>query len=415
MSVIIIGAGHAGLQVADSLRTEGYPGNITVIDEGNTLPYQRPPLSKDYLLPGKRAEPMPLRSESFFKDKKIVLLHACVVEIKRDLHQVKLADGRILPYGRLVLATGARSRELPWTGAQLRGLHVLRTLHDAEMLHAALPAARRVVVIGAGFIGLEFAAAAVRYGSHVTVLEAGTRPMARAVSPAVSNWFTAAHHKMGISLRLGEGVVKLKGDNRGQVSEVVSTTGVTYSADLVLAGIGVLPNDILASEAGLHTKNGIVVDEALRTSDPEILAVGDCANFPNFHTGTRTRLESVQNATDQARHAARTIVATSQPYTDLPWFWSVQGAHRLQIAGISSPGDIPVTIGKPASDKFSVLLFHESKLVAVESVNAPADHAAARRLLVAGTDLMPEEARAEGFSLQNFSKRAPVFAAATAK
>ena len=145
MSVIIIGAGHAGLQVADSLRTEGYPGNITVIDEGNTLPYQRPPLSKDYLLPGKRAEPMPLRSESFFKDKKIVLLHACVVEIKRDLHQVKLADGRILPYGRLVLATGARSRELPWTDAQLRGLHVLRTLHDAEMLHAALPAARRVV------------------------------------------------------------------------------------------------------------------------------------------------------------------------------------------------------------------------------------------------------------------------------
>ncbi|OUM44616.1 NAD(P)/FAD-dependent oxidoreductase [Arthrobacter sedimenti] len=405
MSVVIIGGGQAGLQVADSLRGGGYMDNITIIADEPELPYQRPPLSKDYLAPGKKPTPLPLRGGSFFADKKIELrAGVAATSVDRSARTVHLADGAALPYEHLVFATGAANRVLACAGADLDGVHGLKTLHDAERLHAALTAARNVVVIGAGFIGLEFAAAARAHGCEVTVLEFAPRPMGRALSPAMGKWFTSAHAALGVRLRLNEGIDHFEAGPDGHVGAAVSTIGTSYAADLVVVGIGVIPNDILATAAGLATANGIVVDEALRTSDPAILAVGDCANFPSVHAGTRIRLESVQNATDQGRHAAQTILGKPAAYAELPWFWSTQGGFRLQIAGLSAPGDETVLNGDPETSRFSILCFRDGRLSAVESMNSPADHMAARKLLASSWGPAPEEAATPGFSLKTFAR-----------
>ncbi|WP_230012712.1 NAD(P)/FAD-dependent oxidoreductase, partial [Microbacterium sp. Bi128] len=315
MSVVIIGGGQAGLQVADTLRTEGYGGEIHVIAEESGLPYQRPPLSKDYLAPGQEPAPLPLRGASFFVDKNVTLHEgAQALAIDRAERKVNLTKGS-LDYDHLVFATGARNRMLSCPGASLSGIHGLKTLTDAEALHTALPTARNIVIIGAGFIGLEFAAAALAHGCGVTVLEFAPRPMGRALTPVMGEWFAAAHRSQGVDLRLGEGIDRFEPGADGRVGAAVSTTGASYPADLVLVGIGVQPNDTLASDAGLETSNGIVVDETLRTADPAVLAVGDCASFPSAHAQVRLRLESAQNATDQARHAARTVLGANHPYT----------------------------------------------------------------------------------------------------
>lgn len=400
MSVVIIGGGQAGLQAADTLRTEGYGGKIDVIAEESCLPYQRPPLSKDYLAPGKEAAPLPLRGASFFAEKNITLhegLQALAVD--RVERKVKLTDGS-LDYDHLVFATGARNRILDCPGASLPGIHGLKTLADAEGLHAALPAARNIVIIGAGFIGLEFAAAALAHGCNVTVLEFAPRPMGRALTPVMSDWFASTHRTQGINLRLGEGIDRFETGADGRVGAAVSTTGASYPADLVLVGIGVQPNDTLASEAGLEISNGIVVDETLRTADPAVLAIGDCASFPSAHAQARLRLESVQNATDQARHAARIILGAESPYTALPWFWSTQGPYRLQMAGLARPDDDMLVLGDQTAAKFSVLCFRDGVLAAVESVNMAADHMAARRLLAAGAGITRVQAETEGFTLK---------------
>lgn len=402
MAVVIIGAGHAGLQVADSLRAEGYTAEISVVSNEPGLPYQRPPLSKDYLLPGKEPAPLPLRASSFFIQKSISVQEAHAVSVDRDTRAVILADDRVLTYDWLVLATGARTRDLQCPGADLPGIHSLKTLSDAETLHSALPLARNVLVVGAGFIGLEFAASARAHGCNVTVLEYGPRPMGR-LTPATADWFTTAHRQLGVDLRLAEGIASFEAGPDGRVSVARSTSGAGYAADLVVVGIGVVPNDELAAASGVHTDNGVTVDESLRTSDPRILAVGDCANFPNIHTGTRTRLESIQNATDQARHAVQTIVGRGGLYSELPWFWSVQGPHRLQIAGLSHPTDDTVITGDPGRAKFSTLCFRNGRLSAVESVNSPADHGTARRLLAAGCGPTRDVAEREGFSLRQFA------------
>ena len=400
MSVVIIGGGQAGLQVADTLRTEGYEGKIHVIAEESGLPYQRPPLSKDYLAPGQEPAPLPLRGASFFVEKNVTLYDGVpAVSIDRAQRRVRLS-GDSIDYDHLVFATGTRNRMLTCPGASLSGVHGLRTLADAEALHAALPAARNIVVVGAGFIGLEFAAAARAHGCNVTVLEFALRPMGRALSPVMGEWFAAAHRSQGVDLRLGEGIDRFEPGADGRVGVAVSTIGASYPADLVLVGIGVQPNDILASEAGLETSNGIVVDETLRTADPAVLAIGDCANFPSKHSQTRLRLESVQNATDQARHAARTILGAEEPYSELPWFWSTQGPYRLQMAGLAQPDDDTLVLGDQKTAKFSVLCFREGVLAAVESVNMAADHMAARKLLAAGTGVTRFQAEAEGFTLK---------------
>ncbi|MBV1779091.1 FAD-dependent oxidoreductase [Paeniglutamicibacter sp. ABSL32-1] len=399
---VIIGAGQAGIQVADSLRAGGYTGAVTILNDEAPFPYQRPPLSKDYLAADSPGTVLPLRGPDFFAAKEITLLEAAAVAVNTAARSVTLADGTTLAYTHLVFATGAANRPLPCPGATLPGVHALRTLEDAENLQRALSAARRIVVIGAGFIGLEFAAAARARGLEVTVLEFAARPMGRALSATASDWFAARHRADGIDLRLHEGVAAIHPDGAGL--QVESTTGDRYPADLVLYGVGVLPRTELAEAAGLATDNGILVDSALRTGVDGVLAVGDCASFPNAHTGSRTRLESVQNATDHGRHAARSIMGHATDYAETPWFWSTQGSLRLQIAGIYEPTDQAVVLGDPAGGKFSIALLRNGVLAAVESVNSPADHIAARKLVGRGIAVDPSTLADPAFSLKALAK-----------
>ncbi|WP_309072410.1 FAD-dependent oxidoreductase [Arthrobacter sp.] len=409
-NILIVGNGQAGIQLVDSLRKEGHTGPITIIGEETHFPYQRPPLSKDYLAAGTDPAPLPLRAEKFFMDNDVdSRLGAHVTSINRARHTAALADGSTVGYAKLVLATGAANRVLTVPGSRLAGIHGLRTLADAETVHARLGEAKSVVVIGAGFIGLEFAAAARKRGIEVTVLEYADRPMARALSPVMSRWFAQAHRSMGTDLRLGEGIASFENDGAGHVAAAISTTGRRYPADMVLVGIGVIPRTELAEAAGLAVANGITVDTNMRTEDPDIFALGDCANYPSHHAEARTRLESVQNATDQARHTAKSILGTHDPtqgqaYKELPWFWSTQGDLRLQIAGIAQPGDETILRGDPSSGKFSVFCFRNARLTAVESLNHPADHMAARKLLARERSLSPDQAADPGFDFRAHAK-----------
>jgi 3-phenylpropionate/trans-cinnamate dioxygenase ferredoxin reductase subunit len=285
----------------------------------------------------------------------------------------------------------------------------LRTLSDAATIHTRLTGAKSVVVIGAGFIGMEFAAVARQRGLEVTVLEFADRAMARALSPVMSAYFSDAHERNGVKLKFGEGIAAFEGRD-GQVTAAVSTAGQLYPADLVLVGIGVVPRTELASAAGLAVDNGIVVDGSMRTADPAIFAVGDCASYPSHHAGSRVRLESTQNATDQARHTARAILGQREDYAQLPWFWSQQGSLKLQIAGLGQPGDETVLRGDADAGKFSVFCYRNGELKAVESVNHPADHMAARRLLGEGRSVSPEDAANLHFDLKAFSREVPAAA-----
>lgn len=401
-NVVIVGNGQAGIQLVESLRTEGHTGPITVVGEEEHLPYQRPPLSKDFMAAGHAPQPLPLRAERFFAENDVdSRLGASVTAVDRESRTVILADGSRLGYSTLVLATGAANRDLDIPGSKLSGIHGLRTLSDARTIHAGLDLATSVVVIGAGFIGMEFAAAARQRGLDVTVLEFADRPMARALTPAMSDYFAQAHQRAGVTIRFGEGIAAFTGQD-GHVSGAVSTSGQTYPADLVLVGIGVMPRTELAAAAGLAVDNGIIVDAGMRTSDPAIFALGDCASFPG-RTGARIRLESTQNATDQARHTARCILGSSEGYAALPWFWSQQGPLKLQIAGLSHPGDQTVLRGDPAANRFSVFCYRNGDLAAVESVNSPGDHMAARRLLAQGLSVSPAEAADPTFDVKSHS------------
>lgn len=409
VGVVILGGGQAGLQAGASLREGGYTGPVTIVAEEAGQPYQRPPLSKDFLKAapegsdGSSAGPLPLRGPAFFAEQGIELrAGTAAVGVDRQARTVSLADGTELSYTSLVFATGGRNRELSTPGVGLPGIQSLRTLADAEHLGAALDTAKNVVVVGAGFIGLEFATAALARGCHVTVLEFAPLPMGRALTPRLGEWFTQAHRELGIDLRLNEGIAAFEAGDDGRVGFAVSTTGDRYPADLVVVGVGVQPNEQLAAEAGLETANGIVVEANLRTADPDVYAIGDCANFPCEHFGGPFRLESVQNATDHARHVAKVILGEDGPYRELPWFWSTQGPFRLQMANIVRADDETVVVGDPdpANPKFSVFCFRDGIMAAVESVNQPADHLSARKILAAGMQVTREEVEAEDFSLR---------------
>lgn len=401
--IVIVGAGHAGTQLVDSLRSEEFAGRISVLGDEPGVPYQRPPLSKDFLKAGAAPTPLPIRGEKFFAENGVEYWSGNTVEaIDRRAKVVTLADGTTLAYTELVLATGARNRTLDATLGRPEGVHYLRSLSDAGRLHQEISAAQRTVVVGAGFIGLEFAASARARGLEVTVLEFAPRVMARALSEPMSAYFTKVHEAAGIALKLAEGIQSFT-QAGSRVTGAVGTSGQLYPADLVLVGVGVMPNIELAAAAGLPVDNGVVVDDYLRTDDEHVWAIGDCAAFPNAHTGTRTRLESVQNANDQAAALAKTLTGTPTAYSDLPWFWSVQGKHKLQIAGIAGFPDHTVTRGDPDSGKFSVFCFSDGTLTAVESVNCPADHLSARRLLARGISLSPGQAADTGFDLKQHS------------
>jgi 3-phenylpropionate/trans-cinnamate dioxygenase ferredoxin reductase component len=406
-SIVIVGAGHAGVQVAASLREEGFDGAVTLLSAEPHLPYQRPPLSKAFLKGTMDADGLPLRAAQFYKDQRVdLLLGETATGIDRGAQCVDLASGRRVTYSHLVLATGARQRPLDVPGADLGGVLVLRDLTDARVLRQRLGAARRVVVVGAGFIGLEIAATAASLGLDVTVVEIGARPLGRAVSPATSAFFLQAHRAFGAQVRLGAGIAALRGQDH-QVNAVELSDGALLPVDLVVIGIGVLPQDDLAQQAGLACDNGIIVDAHLETSDPLISAVGDCAVFPNRLVGFPIRLESVQNAVDQARCVARRIVGKPEPYVALPWFWSDQGDLKLQIVGLSHGCDQWIMRGDPQARSLAMFGFRGGALAVVETVNRPADHMAARRIIGAGLPLSAEHAGNPEFDLRKLAASAP--------
>ncbi|MFC5477828.1 NAD(P)/FAD-dependent oxidoreductase [Massilia suwonensis] len=401
-SVVIAGAGHAGVQVAVSLRQEGFDGRIALVNDEPWLPYQRPPLSKAFLLGKIYASAMQFRSDAFYVEQRIELVADRGAAIDRQNRRLVLASGAALDYDHLVLATGAHNRPLNLPGAELAGVFGVKTRLDAETIAPLLKTAKRVVVIGAGFIGLEFAAVAAAEGAAVEVLELGERPMARAVSPQMSALFRAAHESWGVHFNFRCGVSEIEGDN-GKAVAVITADGRRLPADLVVYGIGVIPNVSLALEAGLNIDNGIKVSASLLTSDPNISALGDVAAFPCLQNGSQlTRLESVQNAVDQGKLIAARLVGKPAPYTALPWFWTDQGRLKLQIAGLALCADNHVVLGDAAAGQVSVLCFRGELLLAVESCCRAGDHMAARKILSRPPALTPAVAAAPGFDLKEW-------------
>ena len=398
--VVIVGAGQAGFQTAASLRKEGYDGRVTLLGDEPGLPYQRPPLSKEYMTRDASVEKVRLRPEAFYEKQRIDLRPGERLErIDRAGRRVELASGSCLDYEHLVLALGARARPLPVPGADLAGVHLLRTLTDAEALRVALDDAEQVVVIGGGFIGLEFAAAARTRGAGVTLVELLDRPMARVVSPEISRYFTRRHAEAGAEVLLQTGVEALEGRG-GRVAAVRTAGGRRLPADLVVVGVGIVPNTRPADAAGLAVEGGIVVNEYLTTGDPWVSAIGDCAAYPSRHAGERVRLESVQNAVDHGRCVAARLAGKPAPYTSVPWFWSDQHGCKLQIAGLTAGREQAVTRGDIEAGAFSVFCFERERLVGVESVNRPADHMAARRLLAGEPAITPEQAADPSFDVK---------------
>lgn len=379
--VVIIGAGHGGTQLAASLREEGYGGPIDLVSADPDHPYHKPPLSKSFMKTPD-APLQPLRAEVFFADKDIRLhLGRAATGIDRAAQSVRFADGSTLSYEALVLATGTEARRLSLPGHDLAGVHTLRTAADARALRAALPEVARVVVIGGGFIGLEAAAMLAGRGIEVTVVELAPRLLGRAASPQVAEAVAAQLAELGVRVRTGASVEALEGD--GTVA-AVRLADETLPADLVIVGIGAVPVDDLARAAGLEIENGVKVDAGLRSSDPAIYALGDCAAFPQAGTGRRIRLESVQNATDQARALAATLAGKPVSYDAVPWFWSDIGPLKLQIAGLGDGADDVIATQGPDGKLKSVYHLAAGRLVQVETLNSAGEHMLARRLLAEG-------------------------------
>ena len=398
--VVIVGAGQAGFQVAASLRGDGYAGPVTLLGTEPHPPYQRPPLSKGLLLGKMARERLLFRQPDFYAAQAIDLrLGTTVTEIDRAARTVATTAGERIPYAALVLATGTRVRPLPVPGADLGGVLYLRTIDECEDLGRRIAAAERVVVIGGGFIGLEVAAAVRLLGKPVTVLEAADRLMGRVVAPVISAFYADLHRARGVELVLDARIAALEGDE-GRVRAVAMTDGGRHPADLVVVGIGVLPNIELAQAAGLPCANGIVVDAQGRTADPAIYAAGECTSHPSRFAGGMVRLESVQNAVDQAKTVAATILGRAAAYDEVPWFWSDQYEVKLQMVGLSAGHDQQVLRGDPATGRFSVVYFRAGRPIAIDSVNRPGDHMAGRRLLAAGRPLTPEQAADEAFELK---------------
>lgn len=384
-NIIIIGGGHAGAQAAASLRSDGFDGKVTLVSAEREIPYHRPPLSKGFIK-AELDELQELRPAAFYEKNAVELvLGAEVTAIDRDASRIRIG-GDSLPYDGLVLATGARVRVPPVPGVDLENVFLLRTAEDARRLKQRFAIAKDVVVVGGGFIGLELAATARLLGKTVTVLEAAPRLMGRVVAPAISSYFLDLHRAMGTTVRLETPVHGIIGEN-GRAVAVETLSGERIPADTVIIGVGVVPNVELAEAAGLAISNGIVVDEAMRTSDPNIVAAGDAVSFHHWALGRPVRLESVQNAVDQAKTGVATLLGKAEPYRAVPWFWSDQGDAKLQMVGLSNDADSSVLRGRPEDGSFSVFHYRGDQLVAIDSVNRAADHMLGRRMLGSGFQL----------------------------
>ncbi len=380
MSVAIIGAGQAAAQLIDSLRRRGYVGAITLVgDEG--FPYQRPPLSKKYLAGELGLDRLQLRQPTYFDEQRVELrLGRRAIAINRHSKQVQLDDGTMLEYEHLVIATGSHPRRLKMPGADLAGVHYLRSLSDADHLRTEVHVGQRAVIIGGGYIGLEVAATLRQLGMEVTVLEMADRVMNRVVAEPVSRYYEREHASHGVKIELGARVLALRGDTDGRIAAVETDRG-SIAANLVVVGIGVLPTDELAQSAGLACDNGVIVDEYCRTSDPAIFAIGDCSNHPSAHYGRRIRLESVDNAFEQANTVAANITGTPTQHDRVPWFWSDQYHHKLLIVGLADGHDRAILRGDPANHSFSVCYLRDGEFIAIDTVNMAKDQMAARKLI----------------------------------
>jgi 3-phenylpropionate/trans-cinnamate dioxygenase ferredoxin reductase subunit len=385
--ILIVGAGQAGMQIADSLRENGFTGQVTIVGDENVLPYQRPPLSKAFLYGEADEESLLFRNQKFYNDNNIeLILGDAIVSVSTSETggTATTASGKTIEFDRLALAPGSTPRKLEIPGSDLPGVLYMRSLADAQALKSRWEGANNVVVIGGGFIGLEVAAVAEKAGKNVTVLEGADRMMARAVCPITSSYFKEAHERRGAKVVLDARISSFVGEVK--LSAVELADGTQIPADIVMVGIGVLARTEVANLLGLELANGaILVNEFAETSNPLVVAAGDAVMLPN-PTGAEgnVRLESVQNAVDQAKIAAKTLLGIREPYEALPWFWSDQADIKLQIAGLSGGYDQTVVRGNPDEDAFSVLYYKAGRLLAIDAVNQVSDFMAVRRCLTAG-------------------------------
>jgi 3-phenylpropionate/trans-cinnamate dioxygenase ferredoxin reductase component len=395
---MIVDAGHSGVAVAAGLRARGWEGGILLLDTEKGTPYERPPLSNELLKDGAPDESAVLRKEKFYEDKRIDRLRGITAEsIDRKGATVLLSDGSRHAYHRFVIATGSRARPLTVPGAELAGVQSLRTRDDALELKRLLVRGARVAIIGAGYIGLEVAAAAAAKGCEVTVLEFQDRVMSRVTSEPVSRYFEQLHERHGVRFVFGAAVTAIEGEQRAE--RVATADGTVFHADVVLAGIGVLPNQELAAEAGLECRDGILVDGDCRTSDSSIYASGDVTRFTSPIDGASQRLECIQNAVAQADRVAAHITGQEAAVPEIPWFWTVQHGVRLQTAGVRHPEDDVIVRGELADGRFSVVYLRDGRLAAVDTIAGLTDFRPARKLIAQGARIDPALATDPGIPL----------------
>lgn len=387
--IVIVGAGQAAAQACASLRQFGYAGALTLIGDEPALPYQRPPLSKAYMKGDLAEERLYFKPQDWYDSQSIdVMRNTRVTTIDRAARTVTTDSGKSLDYDALIISTGSRPRALPVPGAELGNVFDLRDLKDVEAIRPHMQAGRRLVIVGAGYIGLEAAAVARQLGLEVTVLEMADRVLARVTSPVMSKFFEDEHRRQGVDIRTGAQLAELRGAQT--VQSAVLADGTDIPADIVLVGIGILPNQELAAEAGIACKNGIIVDRDARTNDPRVFAAGDCAHRPLVHYGRDGRLESVHNAIEQGKLAAAAIMGKPRPVEDCPWFWSDQYDLKLQIAGLSEGYDQIVVRGNPDDRKFAAFYLRNGKLIAVDAINSAPEFIVAKKLIMSGASLAPE-------------------------
>lgn len=378
---IIAGASHAASMLAPTLRQQGWQGRIIVIGAEASIPYHRPPLSKDYLAGEKTLDEILIRPAKVYEKSEVeFILNTSVESIHRDNRTVRLSTNETLPYDKLALTVGSKVRKVNLPGVDLAGVFYLRDLRDVERITSYVNPGANAVIVGGGYIGLETAAVLNKKGMNVTVLEMMKRVLQRVTAPVVSEFYTRIHGEEGVSIRCGVGVSGFRGN--GRVAKVLCSDGSEFAADLVIIGVGILPNTALAAAAGLEVDNGVVVNDRAQTSDPDIFAAGDCTNHHNPIYDRRIRLESVQNATDQSRVAAGAACGKEVSYNAVPWFWSEQYDLMLQIAGLSQGYDEIITRGDPDNSRsFAAFYLKSGRVIAVDAINKPQEFMATKKLV----------------------------------
>jgi 3-phenylpropionate/trans-cinnamate dioxygenase ferredoxin reductase subunit len=386
VDIAIVGAGHGGAQAAIMLRQQKFDGSIALIGDEPDYPYERPPLSKEYFAGEKPFERIMIRPGKFWAERDVsMMLGRRVTGVDAEQRELTFADGETLAYGHLIWATGGTPRMVNCPGYDLSGVHAVRTRADVDAMMAKLDAVERVAIIGGGYIGLEAAAVLTKLGKHVVLLEALDRVLARVAGPELSHFYESEHRAHGVDLRTGVTIAGITGD-QGRATGVELAGGETIPADMVIVGIGIIPAVEPLIEAGAEGGNGVLVDANCRTSLPDIFAIGDCAAHANpFADGATIRLESVQNANDQATVVAKTILGHPVPYDAIPWFWSNQYDLKLQTVGLSTGHDATIVRGEPATRSFSVVYLKDGRVIALDCVNATKDYVQGRKLIIGKT------------------------------